>query len=169
MRKVNDLRSGMLLVLVFAMGCATSSQTLHWREDMTGAATRVSELSAEHTATITLLDGGRFGGRNVSITEDAVGWARTRDGAPQRMPLADVASIEIVTGKHAGEGAWKGAIAGVVGNALRIGIRCAGDAMYCDNRTGTFIFAYGLIGAAGGAIIGALFGATRTDKVIFVP
>lgn len=152
---------------VLLMGCATS-QTIHWEEDTPAAATQVAELSAEHKATIRDLSGARFWGRDVTILGDAVRWTRTRDGEPQVMPLAEVASIEFVTGRHVGKGAWIGALFGAAGGGLFAGIICISDDCSFPG-TGPVISTFAFIGAGIGAIWGGLTGAYTADKVIFVP
>lgn len=153
-----------ILPMVLVMGCATS-QTVHWQEDLAGAASRVADLSAEHKGEIKTLDGGHHWARNISLTSDSVRWTRITDGAPQGMPLADVASIEIVTRRHGKEGA-------LIGGAIGIAV-VASDILSCRD-CGTLgsvnlLVYHGIRWGAAGALIGVLIGTSNADKIIFIP
>lgn len=165
MRRMNVSRNCLAALLVFAMGCATTSQTVQWREHPTEAAARVAELSATRIATITTVDGGRIWARRIAFARDSVRWTGSRDTFLHQMPLADVARIEIVVKRRGREGARNGAIAGGLVGVLVGATGC----IDCSNPNGNYTIFFGVIGAGAGALIGVLFGGMRTDKVIFVP
>lgn len=172
MRTTPALRFVLSILPLLMIGCATS-QTVRWRENPTDAATQVAELSASRTATIKTVEGGRFWARNISFVGDSVRWAGSRDGALHKMPLAKVASIEMVVGRHAGEGAWKGALLGGGAAALGIGVGCIGETGAGEScgeyGVGGVVAVFAVLGAAVGTVVGGLFGAINADKVIFVP
>ncbi len=171
MRHPPILKSLLAIMPLLLMGCATS-QTVHWQDDGPVAAAQVALLGAQHKAKITDLNGAHFWGRDVSIAEDAVRWTRTRDGEPQVLPLAEVAKIEFVTGRHVGKGAWIGALSGGAGLALLVGIDCIRETRgnLCDEfGTADTLLGVGYFGAMSGAVLGVLIGAFSADKVIFVP
>lgn len=167
MYRILILRGGLATLMITAMGCATS-QTVHWKEDMATAVSRLETVSVGKKATIETLEGAVFWGWNALIAEDTVRWTRTRDGVPQQLPLDEVARIEVTTATHTGKGAGIGVLAGGGGGMLFGGLLC----LVADCRsqgTGNIIVYTGFLGAAGGVIIGALIGATEADKVVFVP
>lgn len=165
MRRMNVPRGFLTALLVFATGCASTSQTVRGRENPTEAAARVAELSVTRTATITMVDGGRIRARNIAFARDSVRWTDIRDMVDHQTPLADVARIEVVVKRRGGEGARNGAIAGAILGAL-VGASGCTD---CSNPNASYTIGFGVMGASAGALLGVLFGRTRTDKVIFVP
>lgn len=167
MRHKSILICVLAILPIFLIGCATT-QTVHWQEDTPAAAAQVVELSAEHKATIRDRSGARFWGRDVSIAEDAVRWTRTRDGEPQVMLLAEVASIEFVTGRHVGKGLLLGVVIGAGAGALLGAIECVDGDCY-DLGTGTTVGIGAYYLGLTGAVLGVLIGAFSADKVIFVP
>lgn len=151
------------LLMALVVGCATP-RTVHWQKDPVGAASRVAELSSDNTATIKATDGAEFRGRGVVLTPDSVRWTRISDQTPDGMPLADVASIEVVTGRHGKEGALIGGIVGVASVALGA-LRCSD----CGTvGSGLLLVYYGVPAGAVGALLGALIGTSNADKFIFV-
>ncbi len=167
MRNLRFLGTSLAISLSLLTGCATS-RTVRWQENLTDAATRVSELSAEYDATITTVDGARYVGRDVAMARDSVRWRRTIDGISQQMLLAGVASIEVVV-ERTRKGAYIGSLVGAAGGVGYGAVACSTDRVGCAGADGVVITTLGLIGAAGGALIGWIVGANSPHTVIFVP
>lgn len=158
------LRMVLVCSILATSGCATT-QTVHWQEEPTDAASRVEHLSAEHTARITARNGEAFWAVNIVMANDTLAWEGSQSGVGHRMPMVEVENIEIVTKRRTKQDAKVGAIAGGLVGVLVGATGC----IDCSNVNGSYTIGFGVLGAATGALIGAIIGAIRADKVVFVP
>lgn len=114
----------------------------------------------------------RYVGSLVELGPQYMRW--DSDGSPYNTPLDQVAKLELVRGQksNAGKGALIGLLAGGLGGFGFGVLACEGWSANCleGTSTGSIALVTAVLGAAGGAGIGALIGlASKTDRWSEVP
>jgi hypothetical protein len=108
---------------------------------------------------------GRYSGTVLSRTADTLVVART-GGAPVRVPVSSLTSVEVSRGESRLMGAGKGALwGGAIGLGIGFLAAAAGEEDDFDGDSdGEVVIGSALGGAIWGVIIGAIVGSERWDR-----